>query len=148
VLEWIVEQAWSTIEHREQQRLFEQTRFISAQHTSSKVIDVQASLAIVLVSSQATGHLCFCYGQCHEEHVLLCYDSHVDEMIYQVKLDYALKQMLVFKSDEAAHETIYYLSVIDHLGYWRLLAYRNQQVYLLFTQHEGEVGHGQEQRHV
>jgi len=59
--------------------------------------------------------------------------------------------MIVFKSD-----TIYFLSIIDNLGminkvcffhcklflfqgYWKIIAYKNQQYYLLFTQYETEV---------
>ena len=55
-------------------------------------------------------------------------------MSNEISIDHPLKQMIVIKS-----ETIYFLNIIDQLGYWRMFAYRNQRYYLLFTQYESDV---------
>lgn len=41
VLESIFDDAWTIIEQREQQRMIDQTKFVSAQHTSSTLINVE-----------------------------------------------------------------------------------------------------------
>ena len=41
VLESVFDQAWGIIEQREKQRLIDQTKFVSAQHTSSTLIQVE-----------------------------------------------------------------------------------------------------------
>jgi hypothetical protein len=55
--------------------------------------------------------LCFFHGILNERSYLVCYDNQVDEIVSQAKIDYPLKQMVVWKSD-----TIYFISVIDQLG--------------------------------
>lgn len=40
VLESIFDNAWAIIEQREQQRIADQSKFVSAQHTSSTIINV------------------------------------------------------------------------------------------------------------
>jgi len=41
VLESIFDNAWTIIEQREKQRTIEQSKFVSAQHTSSTIINVK-----------------------------------------------------------------------------------------------------------
>jgi hypothetical protein len=41
VLESIFDDAWTIIEQREKQRAIDQTKFVSAQHTSSTIINVK-----------------------------------------------------------------------------------------------------------
>ncbi|CAF0726691.1 unnamed protein product [Adineta steineri] len=134
ILESIFDDAWTIIEQREKQRLSEQAKFVSAQHTSSTIINT--SIPISLIGSHISGTLCFFNGTQNEQSYLVCYDSQVDEIINQIPIDNSFKQMNVFKNEASVKNTIYFLSIIDKLGYWKMIAYKNQQYYLLFTQYE------------
>ncbi|CAF0839907.1 unnamed protein product [Rotaria sordida] len=136
VLESIFDDAWTIIEQREKQRSIDQTKFVSAQHTSSTIINTP--FPISLIGSHISGTLCFFNGIQNEQSYLVCYDNQIDEIIHYVIIDNPIQNMIVFKSDSSIKDTIYFLSIIDKLGYWKMIAYKNQQFYLLFTQYETE----------
>ncbi|CAF2078436.1 unnamed protein product [Rotaria magnacalcarata] len=134
VLESIFDDAWAIIEQREKQRLIDQTKFVSAQHTSSTIINTP--FPISMIGSHISGTLCFFNGIQNEQAYLVCYDNQIDEIINSTTVENPLQNMIVFKSDSSIKDTIYFLSVIDKLGYWKMFAYKNQQFYLLFIQYE------------
>ncbi|CAF0781195.1 unnamed protein product [Rotaria sp. Silwood1] len=136
VLESIFDDAWTIIEQREKQRTIDQTKFVSAQHTSSTTINTP--FPISLIGSHISGTLCFFNGIQNEQSYLVCYDNQIDEIVHHITIDSSIQNMTVFKSDSSIKDTIYFLSIIDKLGYWKMIAYRNQQYYLLFTQYETE----------
>lgn len=63
-----------------------------------------------------SGTLCFFHSTDNEQHYLICYDSQVDQIINQIKIDSPLKDMIVFKADSAVKDPVYYLTVIDQTG--------------------------------
>ncbi|CAF1054515.1 unnamed protein product [Adineta ricciae] len=136
VLESIFDEAWTIIEQREKHRASEQAKFVSAQHTSSTIINIP--FPVSLIGSHISGTLCFFNGIQNEQSYIVCYDNQVDEIVNQVPIDSLLKQMVVFKTETSIKNTIYFLSVIDKSGYWKMMAYKNQKYYLLFTQYETE----------
>ncbi|UJR33698.1 hypothetical protein I4U23_021127 [Adineta vaga] len=136
ILERIFDDAWTIIEQHDKQRVSEQSKFVSAQHTSSTIINTPFPISII--GSHTSGTLCFLNGMFNEQSYLVCYDNQVDEIVNQVMIDSVLKQMIVFKLEASIKNTIYFLSVIDKSGYWKMMAYKNQQYYLLFTQFETE----------
>lgn len=87
-----------------------------------------------MIGSHISGTLVFLHGMQNNQSCILCYDNQVDETNNSITLDHPLKQMIVIKSDN-----VYFLNIIDQLGYWRMFAYKNQRYFLLFTQYETEV---------
>ena len=51
VLASIFDDAWTIIEQHEEQRLIDQSKFISAQHTSSTIINVKFDFLFTLLNS-------------------------------------------------------------------------------------------------